>query len=251
MSLLLQSKTSDYKPHPEGIYPAVCVDVIDLGPMKTEFQGQIRMTNKVRLFFETELRTDDGKGWIVAKTLTASLNPKSRLSEFPGKWRGRPVVPGESVDLERIIGASCTLVISHQTSVTGRLYAAIDAISKPTKKVVPSGQYDPVLARQRIAEWKAKEMQNGPSRPGQGYGMQNGNYGGATRQRGERGWQSLRPAGGAFPQATPIAEEELPAGLRMTGEARGAAVPVCGAPGQGSAGQQAPAAAADADDVGF
>src|SRR4029450_1418088 len=67
------------------------------------------------------------------------------------------VVPGESIDLAKLIGSNCTLVISHQQNMVGRTYASIDAVSKPTKRLVPSGSYDPALARQRIAEWKARE----------------------------------------------------------------------------------------------
>ena len=41
MSMVLQSKLSgDFKPHPEGIYPAVCVDVIDLGYREVEYRGE-------------------------------------------------------------------------------------------------------------------------------------------------------------------------------------------------------------------
>jgi hypothetical protein len=66
-------------------------------------------------------------------------------------------MPGESIDLAKFIGACCTLVISHQQNMVGRTYASIDAVSKPTKRLVASGTYDPAMARQRIAEWKAKE----------------------------------------------------------------------------------------------
>ena len=158
MSYVLQSKVGgDFKPHPEGIHPAVCVDLIDLGLVESEWQGQRRLVNKLRLVFETEQRGEDGKNCIITKTFTASLHPKAKLSEFLGKWRGRPVVPGESIDLSKLIGANCTLVISHQQNMVGRTYASIDAVSKPTKRLVASGSYDPALARQRIAEWKAKE----------------------------------------------------------------------------------------------
>ena len=62
MSLVLESKPGgDFKPHVEGIHPAVCVDVIDLGLVETEFQGQRRLVNKVRLFFETEQKNEEGK----------------------------------------------------------------------------------------------------------------------------------------------------------------------------------------------
>ena len=119
--------------------------------------GQRKLVHKLRLLFETDYRDEAGKAGLMAKTFTASLHQKSKLAGFVGTWRGRPVVPGESVDLKKLVGASCTLVISHRQNAVGRTYAAIDAVSKPTKKVAPSGQYDPAETRRRIAEWKVKD----------------------------------------------------------------------------------------------
>src|SRR6516225_4157989 len=181
MSLVLESKSGgDFKPHVEGIHPAVCVDVIDLGLVETEFQGERRLVNKVRLAFETEQRNADGKNCVISKTFTASLHPKAKLAEFLGKWRGRPVVPGESIDLAKLVGANCTLVISHQQNMVGRTYASIDAVSKPTKRLVASGGYDPAMARQRIAEWKAREGTTGPQTTGLGSGVRSGSTGPLT-----------------------------------------------------------------------
>lgn len=157
-NLTLTSKDGgDFKPHPEGIHPACCVDVMDMGLIETEFQGVKKMVNKVKLVFESEQKTDDGKPCTVSKNFTASLHPKAKLADFLGKWRGRPVTPGDTIDLAKLIGASCTLVISHQQNMAGKTYASIDAVSKPTKKVTPSGTYDPAATRQRYAEWKAKQ----------------------------------------------------------------------------------------------
>ena len=161
-NLTLTCKDSgDFKPHPEGIHPAVCVDVMDLGLLETDFQGVKKMVNKVKLTFESEALTEDGKRCTVSKNFTASLHPKAKLSDFVGKWRGRPVLPGETIGLDKLIGASCTLVISHQQSMMGKTYASIDAVSKPTKKVTPSGTYDSAAARQRYTDWKAKQGQSG------------------------------------------------------------------------------------------
>ena len=163
-NLILTCKDGgDFKPHPEGIHPAVCVDVMDLGLVETDFQGVRKMVNKVKLVFESEAKTEDGKPCTVFRSFSASLHPKSNLSSFLSKWRGRPVVPGECISLQQLIGASCTLVISHQQNLSGKTYAAIDAVSKPTKKVSPSGTYDPAAARQRYADWMAKQSgsQNG------------------------------------------------------------------------------------------
>ncbi|HOH39806.1 MAG TPA: hypothetical protein PK807_05890 [Verrucomicrobiota bacterium] len=187
MSYVLQSKVGgDFKPHPEGIHPAICVDLIDLGLVESEWQGQRRLVNKLRLVFETEQRGEDGKNCIITKTFTASLHPKAKLSDFVGKWRGRPVVPGESIDLSKLIGANCTLVVSHQQNMVGRTYASIDAVSKPTKRLVASGSYDPALARQRIAEWKAREA--GAAAPQ------------ASSQPSNGGGRPLNPVAAAFPQ---------------------------------------------------
>lgn len=157
-NMVLQCKDSgDFKPHPEGIHPAVCVDVMDLGLVESEFQGQRKMVNKVKLVFESEQKTEDGKAnCTVSKNFTASLHPKAKLAEFLGKWRGRPVMPGETIDLAKLLGACCTLVISHQQNLSGKTYAAIDAVSKPTKKVTASGTYNPAETRQRFAEWSLR-----------------------------------------------------------------------------------------------
>ncbi len=208
MALVLESKVGgDFRPHVEGIHPAVCVDVIDLGLVETEFQGQRRLVNKVRVVFETEQKTEDGRNCTITKTFTASLHPKAKLAEFLGKWRGRPVVPGESIDLAKLIGANCTLVVSHQTNMVGRTYASIDAVSKPTKRLVPSGSYDAALARQRIAEWKAKEMQNAECR------MQNGTSPRPYPQSGE----GAQPKSGA---AAPHSKAPVGAGPTATGPSR-------------------------------
>jgi hypothetical protein len=158
MGLILQAKANgDFKPHPEGIHPAVCVDVIELGLREEEFQGRRKMVEKVRVVFESEQKLDDGRNCIISKNFTASLHPKARLAEFLGKWRGRPVLPDETINLGKLVGACCTLVISHQQNAVGQTYAAIDAVSKPTKKLVASGYYDPAAARQRIEEWKSRQ----------------------------------------------------------------------------------------------
>ncbi len=159
MSLTLtNSGGGDFQPAPEGIHPSVCIDVMDLGMMETSFQGVKKLQPKIKIVFELEALTEKGVPFTVSRSVTASLNPKATLAIMLGKWRGRPIGENESVDLEKLKGACCTLVISHTKSPDGqKTYANIDAISKPTKKLVPSGTYDPAAARKRFAEWKAKQ----------------------------------------------------------------------------------------------
>ena len=102
MSLTLtQSAGGDFTPHPEGIFPAVCVDVIDLGPVTSTWEGQTKTANKLRIVFETEEVGNDHKRMTVSKSFTASLHPKAKLTEFLGKWRGKPVADGAVRILDR------------------------------------------------------------------------------------------------------------------------------------------------------
>jgi hypothetical protein len=134
--------------HPEGVFHAVCVNVIDLGMREVVYNGERRMVRKVRLVFETRLA--NGQTGLLARTFTASIHPNSKLAGAVGKWRGRPVAPGDCIDLEKVIGASATLVVSHQTRNDGSLCASIDAITRPTTKVVPSGKYDAKAEREKV-----------------------------------------------------------------------------------------------------
>lgn len=135
------------------------MDVIDLGLRTVEFAGESKQVHKIRIVFETE-----NKGTrFLARTFTASLHPKSRLAEFLGKWRGKVVSPGDTIDLDNLLGMSATLVLGHRQKGDGSgFYCSIDAISRPTKKVVPSGTYDPKGERERIAQLDARDKQRAP-----------------------------------------------------------------------------------------
>jgi hypothetical protein len=140
-ALVLQcSDNSNFRPHPPGIYQGVCLDVIDLGLVWTEFQGKRKLVRKLKLVFETDYVGEDGKRGIVTKNFTASLYPNAKLTAFLGQWRGRQIVPGDNVDLKKLPGACCTLVLSHKQSLAGRTYVGIDAVSKATKKVTAAAQ---------------------------------------------------------------------------------------------------------------
>ena len=201
-ALVLQcNDNSNFKPHPTGIWQAVCLDVIDLGLQWTEFQGKRKLVRKLKLVFETEHVTEDGKRGIVTKNFTASLYPNAKLTGFLGQWRGRQIMPGDNVDLKKLPGACCTLVLSHQQSLSGRTYVSIDAVSKATKQVVPSGTYDPAAMRQRIAEWAAKDAAAG-----------NGNL-------------QVTPAPQAAPVAAPRATMPIPPVPMTPSSKSGAATP--------------------------
>lgn len=148
----LKASSSSFAPHPTGLYPAVCVDVIDLGMVLDDFQGKPKPSHKIRIVWETTEKKQDGTPYFLSRRYTASLHAKSRLTEMLSKWRGRPIQPDEVIDMENLIGANATLLIGESVSKDGRPLASIDAVTRPTRKLQPSGTYDPHEARRRIVE---------------------------------------------------------------------------------------------------
>ena len=255
MSMVLTAKSGgEFTPHPEGIHSAVCVDVMDLGLQEMEFQGKREMKQQLRLVFESEMVAPNGVRCSVDKRFTASLHPKARLAQFIGNWRGRPVVENESIDLSKLVGNCCTLVISHKQNMVGRTFACIDAVTKPTKRVVPSGVYDPVAARQRFVEWTAKQSGGlGPVAAAAPVGSWQGGAAAARPPVPPPGnWQGgaavpagAPPFGMAWPQPAAAAPAASPAGPAPVGFPAPA-----GAPAAAQAPEPGPAMEFDPE-VGF
>ena len=157
MSLTLQNKpASSFEPVSDGIHPAVCVAVIDKGPTLTTFQGQNKVVNKMNIVWEVEETTQAGARKTVSKSYTASLHAKAQLAKDLGTWRGKPVAENESIDLTKLVGACCTLVVSTSDGEGGKKYTGVTAVSKPTKKLTASGAFDLTATLKRLRDWSSK-----------------------------------------------------------------------------------------------
>lgn len=149
-------KGSDFTPAPEGMFPAVCVDVVDLGVVDSAFGKK----HKLKIVWEIDQTMENGQRFTVQKWYTASMHEKSTLAKDLKAWRGRGFSPEElkGFDPERIVGAPCQLVIVH-TEKDGAVYANIQSILKAgTSKLAPSGRYIRVKDR---PDQKGAPMTNG------------------------------------------------------------------------------------------
>ena len=127
---ITQGEGKDYKPCPEGLFQAVCVDVVDLGIRESKFGKK----HKLALVWQV-LATDDdgnpvlredGKRHEVQAWYTASSHKKAALTKDLQVWRGQPFTPEEAkkFDVENVIGANCQLQIIHSApNEDGRVYA--------------------------------------------------------------------------------------------------------------------------------
>jgi hypothetical protein len=149
--------------HPAGIAPAVCVDVIDRGE-QPGFEGN-GVRHVLMVVFESEEKDDEGNRLTISRTFTASLNPKASLNKFLAQWRGKAIATGEEIDLDRLLGKSVNLVITHVQGQDGQTRAKIEAAAPCKQKVTPSGHYDGDALRHRLAEKDKERGMNQPATP--------------------------------------------------------------------------------------
>lgn len=145
MSLVLKTAGSnDFEITPEGLHEAVCFKVVDLGMQATEYNGEKKEQQKLRLGFQipAERVNIDGKGLPAAifKTFTASLHSKGALRPFLESWRGKKFDPESesSFDIGKLLGVCCQLQVIHN-KVGDKTYANIQTIVplKPFNKLKP------------------------------------------------------------------------------------------------------------------
>lgn len=155
--------------HPAEMFPAVCIDIIDLGQVKTTWEGSTKVQHKivVRWFcgFYAVPNEDEGDAervvaeltaeeaathpdamplW-VNRRFTASLAEASALRPFLETWRGRAFTPDElkQFDLESLLNAPAFIQVSHNTTGT-RTYANVDTcvrLPKGMEKIEPPPGY--------------------------------------------------------------------------------------------------------------
>lgn len=126
----------NFKPS-ENNHLAVCVGVWDIGYSKTEFNGEVKIKQKVLFRWEVDEKITsgeyEGKYKCINKTYNLSFHEKSTLRKDLESWRGK-FTPEElkGFDLEELVGANCMLNILYNENA-GKVYANISSISKTPK----------------------------------------------------------------------------------------------------------------------
>lgn len=130
----------DFDPAPEGLFPAVCCDVVDRGMVESQWG----VAHKVQLRWQLDGHSEaglreDGKQWLVVRQFTLSLHEKSALRGFLTSWRGKAFTSEElqGFDLERLIGAPCMIQVLHSRTADGaRTFANIQNVM-PLPRGIP------------------------------------------------------------------------------------------------------------------
>jgi len=173
--MIVKAPEPKYPPAPEGTFPAVCVDEIDLGMVENKKFGGSR--HMVRLVWQIDEEVDNdtaakfrtlkaGSRYLITQDYTASLDEKAKLRKHLQSWRGRAFTPVElfSFDLETIVGAPCLInIVNTRGSRGDMVWANVEAVMKLPKgtEALQVNGYVRVKDR-KVTELKEPELVSQP-----------------------------------------------------------------------------------------
>lgn len=159
------NETKNYTPAPEGVHQAVCVDVLDLGLIKSQFPdektGKDKFQHKVNVVWQIEELRDDNKRYLLYKRYTLSLHEKAALRHDLESWRGRAFTFDElaGFDVEKLKGANCFINVQHKKSQDGsRTYANVVSVM-PLPKNMKLPKMEPLDYVRAVADAPAPPPQ--------------------------------------------------------------------------------------------
>lgn len=136
----LNGGDGQYEPHPEGVFLARCVDVVDLGEKVEQFENNPKkLVRKIALVFVTgEFREFNGKPELhtLTKEFTASFGDRANLRKFAESWRGKSYKDAEltnGIDFGKMAQQFAQISVEHKVSRAGRTFANIASISPVMK----------------------------------------------------------------------------------------------------------------------
>lgn len=139
-----ETKGGNFTPVPAGTHVATCYQMIELGTITTEFNGETKHQKKVRITWElpNETKTIEGKEkpMVISKDFTLSMHEKATLRKFLESWRGKAFSDEEAkkFDVTNLLGKPCMISVVH-VDKDGKSFANITSVS-----ALPKGFAAPV-----------------------------------------------------------------------------------------------------------
>ena len=177
----LVAKASDGKPFtpaPEGLHPALCWAVVDLGIQEKGgmYPGEQHQVYLGFDLLDTSIEFEkDGKAQTgpmrVGVTLTLSLGEKAKLRKWLERWRGKEFTADElkGFDISKLVGLPCNVLVTHTTKGE-KTHANVESILKwtpgvahpaPAKETLYFSLEDHTLeqVRKHIPEWLQERIE--------------------------------------------------------------------------------------------
>jgi hypothetical protein len=152
---MITAKTSEktYELVPAGSHIARCIQMIEIGTVEDNFQGETKRLHKVRITWELPLekkvfKAEQGEmPFIISKEYTLSMHEKATLRKDLSSWRGRGFTDEEAsaFDITKLLGVPCMINVVHQVSKNGGVYANVAGLSPLPKGLTCPDQINPTF----------------------------------------------------------------------------------------------------------
>jgi len=129
----------EFEAAPAGLHLGRLYQILHVGTSQSEWQGEIKMENKIIFQFELHgedndgqpLTTEDGKPLMVTKRYTRSFFETSALRQDLQAWRGKEFTADElqGFDIRVLLGKFCMLNVIHNKASNGKTYANVKGLS--------------------------------------------------------------------------------------------------------------------------
>jgi hypothetical protein len=142
------------EPVPAGNHIGILYQILEIGTIDVEYQGETKRQYKVSLSWELPDETAEfpdketgqtvTKPRVVSKEYTLSSHEKSGLRNLIESWRGRKFKTdeeAEAFDLSTLLGKGCMIQVNHHES-GDRTYARIGAVTSLPKAIGTPPQYN-------------------------------------------------------------------------------------------------------------
>jgi hypothetical protein len=140
-------------PCTEGVHSGVCVDVEDMGWIKSTYGWK----GYIKVYFEAMVEDEDGneKAMLVkTKRQNAVISGgarKSNLYNLLDGWIGDGFTGDEEFDFSTLIGKPATLVVEETSFINDSneeiQYSFVDVVKRNKKAVAPSGEWTVLTER--------------------------------------------------------------------------------------------------------
>lgn len=155
---------------PADNYMATCYQMIYIGTVPEEYQGEQKQVPKVLLTWEIpaimkvfkEERGEEPA--VVTKEFSFSMGEKANLRKFLGNWRGKNLTNDEAAafNIAVLLGQPCMLNVIHKTSEkSGSTYQDVGSASKLPSGMPPPARINPSLEFD-VREWDQEKFDRLP-----------------------------------------------------------------------------------------
>jgi hypothetical protein len=154
-----------------GNYIARCYQMIEIGTVKEDFQGQEKTLTKVRIGWElpTELKVfkeENGEQpRVISNEYTLSMADKATLRKHLEAWRGKTFSEEEAknFDITKLLGVPCQLNIIHKASKkdASKVYEQISNVSPLMKGINCPAAINPIFVLS-FDDWDVQKFESLP-----------------------------------------------------------------------------------------